>query len=131
MQRLLILLLITAGVALTGFAAVYAVSEATLRDVTYDAPFVYPIPTDKASIEHGRYIARTRGEYLAIAQAIGREEFERIVRTGKGLGNRHLGLMSLVAPDRFPTLTDEDMDALYLHLSSLAEEPVPQAVAWR
>jgi len=68
---------------------------------------------------------------LAIVGAINREEFERIVRTGRGLGERHLGLMSLVAPDRYPALTDDDIDALYLHLSALLGEPIPQYVYWR
>lgn len=278
------------GMALIGFGAVYALSEMKLRDVAYDAPFDHPIPGDAASIEHGRYIARTRGcfgchgqqlegkdfgeqwdwparavapnlatyarehdaatleaairqgigangkalvsmpsfnftrlsnkdtaaliaflraapvvdsdlpspklgwmprwdfaikgemhyedwadlvpplridpetnparargEYLgmtmcnechgldlrganlygmptpdlAIVGAIEREEFERIVRTGRGLGNRHLGLMTLVAEDRFPTLTEQDIDDLYLHLSSLLGEPPPQGAFWR
>lgn len=68
---------------------------------------------------------------LAMVGAIEREEFERIVRTGRGLGDRHLGLMTLVASDRFPVLTDSDVDNLYLHLSSLLGEPVPQDVFWR
>ena len=68
---------------------------------------------------------------LAIVSAIGRDEFERIVRTGRGLGERHLGLMTLVAPDRFPHLTETDVDDLYLHLSALAREPAPQDVFWR
>jgi mono/diheme cytochrome c family protein len=68
---------------------------------------------------------------LAIVGAIGRDEFERIVRTGRGLGGRHLGLMTLVAEDRFPTLTDQDVNALYMHLSSLLGEAPPQGVFWR
>lgn len=68
---------------------------------------------------------------LAIVGAIGREEFERIIRTGRGLGGRHLGLMTLVAADRFPDLTEEDVDDLYVHLSSLSREPAAQGVFWR
>ena len=68
---------------------------------------------------------------LALVGAIERSEFERIIRTGRGFGGRHLGIMSLVAPDRYPALKDVDVDALYLHLSSLLGEPVPQDVAWR
>ncbi len=278
------------GVALLGFGAVYALSELKLRDVDHDPPFARPIPTDPASIENGRYIARTRGcfgchgqqlegqdfgeqwdwparavapnlakyarehddvtleaairqgigangralvsmpsynfarldnedtaaliaflraspvvesdlpspklgwiprwdfafrgethyedwadavpplridaemnparargEYLAmttcnechgldlrganlygmptpdlaIVGAIEREEFERIIRTGLGLGERHLGLMTLVAEDRFADMTERDVDDLYLHLSSLLGEPPPQGVFWR
>ncbi|MEM8917229.1 MAG: hypothetical protein AAGE37_00100 [Pseudomonadota bacterium] len=32
-----------------------------------------------------------------------------------------LGLMSLVAPDRFPAYTDDELQSLYLYLSSLAD----------
>jgi len=68
---------------------------------------------------------------LAIVGAIERVEFERIIRTGRGFGERHLGLMSLVAPDRYSVLTDQDVHALYLHLSTLLGEPVPENVFWR
>ena len=68
---------------------------------------------------------------LAIVGAIAREEFERVVRTGRGLGERHLGLMTLVAPDRYPTMATDDVEALYRHLSSLLGEPIPQNVFWR
>ncbi len=68
---------------------------------------------------------------LAIVGAIELTEFERIIRTGRGLGERHLGLMSLVAPDRYSVLTDQDVHALHLYLSSLLGEPVPQNVFWR
>jgi len=278
------------GVAVLGFGAVFAVSEWKLRDVHYDPPYDHPIPTDPLDIEHGRYIARTRGcfgchgqdlqgkdfgeqwdwparavapnlaayarehdaatleaairqgigangralvsmpsynfarlsdsdtadliaflraspviehelptpelgwqarwdigfggethyedwvdavpplridprsnparargEYLAmtacnechgldlrganlygmptpdlaIVGAIERKEFERIVRTGRGLGQRPLGLMTLVAEDRYPALTEQDLSDLHLHLSSLLGEPPPQRVFWR
>lgn len=281
---------VSIGMALIGFGGVYALSEMKLRDVTYDAPFEHAIPGDAASIEHGRYIARTRGcfgchgqalegkdfgeqwdwparavapnlaryarehdaatieaairqgigadgkavvsmpsynfarlsdadvatliaflrtapvvesdlpspklgwiprwdfamrgemhyedwadavpslridpktdparargEYLgmtmcnechgldlrganlygmptpdlAIVGAIDRDTFERIVRTGRGLGDRHLGLMTLVAEDRFRLLSDREIDDLYFHLSSLPAEPVPKNVFWR
>jgi len=77
---------------------------------------------------------RFRGEMapdLAIVGAIEPGVMERIVRTGRGLGDRHLGLMSLVAPDRYADLSPEDIDALYRHLSSLLGEPIPQDVYWR
>jgi len=68
---------------------------------------------------------------LAIVGALDRETFERVVRTGRGLGDRHLGLMTLVAADRFETLTEQDIDDLYLHLSQLREETPPSEVFWR
>lgn len=39
---------------------------------------------------------------LAMVAAISREDFETLIRTGVGSGGRELGLMGLVAPDRFP-----------------------------
>lgn len=68
---------------------------------------------------------------LAIVGAIDRDAFERIIRTGRGLGDRHLGLMSLVAADRYPSMKESDVDDLYLHLSSLRGEPAPENVFWR
>ncbi len=68
---------------------------------------------------------------LAMVAAIDRAEFERIITTGIGMGERPLGLMQLVAPDRFPDLHDEEIDALYAYLTSLAEEPVAENVVWR
>ena len=55
------LLLIAAAVVLTGFGAVYALSEAKLRDATRGPDFDHPLPEDAASVDHGRRIAATRG----------------------------------------------------------------------
>ncbi len=68
---------------------------------------------------------------LAMVAAISREDFEKLLTTGVGVGGRELGLMGLVAPDRFPELTKEEIDALYAYLSSLAYEPVSENVFWR
>lgn len=68
---------------------------------------------------------------LAIVAALERETFVQIITTGKGLDGRSLGIMELVAPDRFPHLTEEEIDALYTYLSSLYEQPVPENVFWR
>lgn len=68
---------------------------------------------------------------LAIVAAIGRDDFETLVRTGVGVGGRDLGLMALVAPNRFASLSEDELDALHLHLSSLAGEPPPAGVFWR
>ena len=288
MSKLIIALLCSIGFIGLAGAGVFFASEAMLRDVTYDAPFDHPIPTDAASIERGRYIARTRGcfgchgqqlqgwnfdeqwdwparavapnlaryareheiatleaairqgisaggramvsmpsfnfarltdtdladliaflrsapivevdlpsprlgwsvrwelltipnlhyedwadqvpeltldpernpalargEYLAmttcnechgpdlrgetliegtpdlaIVRAIDRETFETIIRTGRGLGDRHLGLMTLVAADRFAEMTEQDIDDLHRFLQTLGSEP-PEDVFWR
>ena len=68
---------------------------------------------------------------LAIVAAYSREEFETLIETGFAPGGRELGLMGLVAPDRFPELSDEEVDDLYAFLTSLVDQPVPENVAWR
>ncbi|WP_425410104.1 c-type cytochrome [Hyphococcus sp.] len=70
---------------------------------------------------------------LAMVAAISRADFERLITTGVGVGvgGRELGLMGLVAPDRFPALTSEEIDALYAYLVSLAGEPAAPDVFWR
>jgi len=55
---------VLAGLLIAAFGAfggLFMLSEAQLRDIRYDPPFEHPIPDDAASIERGRYIARTRG----------------------------------------------------------------------
>ena len=68
---------------------------------------------------------------LAIVAAYERQAFEELLHTGVAAGGRKLMLMSLVAPDRYPDLTEEEIAALYLFLSSLVETPAPENVFWR
>lgn len=68
---------------------------------------------------------------LAMVAAIAREDFETLIETGVGAGGRRLGLMSLVAPDRYPFLSKQEVDDLYAYLSSLVDEPVAEDVFWR
>ncbi len=68
---------------------------------------------------------------LAIVAAYQREDFETLIHTGVAAGGRKLGLMSLVAPDRYPALSDDEINALYAFLTSLAEEPAPEGAFWR
>ena len=67
---------------------------------------------------------------LAIVAAYDRAEFETLIESGYGLGGRKLGLMALVAPDRFPALSDSEVDSLHKFLQSLASKPAPAAF-WR
>jgi mono/diheme cytochrome c family protein len=68
---------------------------------------------------------------LIVVSAYSREEFEKLITTGVAMGGRELGLMRLVAPDRFPELSEEEIDALYLYLTSLVEETPAEGVFWR
>ncbi len=67
---------------------------------------------------------------LAIVAAYDRTQFEALIESGTALGGRRLGLMALVAPDRFPSLADAEVDSLHAYLQSLAGTPAPEA-PWR
>lgn len=67
---------------------------------------------------------------LAIVAAYDRAQFKKLIESGYGLGGRKLGLMALVAPDRFPSLSDSEVDSLHQYLQSLASKPAPEAF-WR
>lgn len=99
-----------------------------------EAPWISDI--DRRS-EHamGKYIAVTvcgechgmdlRGNpdftpSLAIAVAYSREDFGRLVREGVPIGGRELDLMKQVAIKRFSYLNDDEVDALYAYLRTLA-----------
>jgi len=57
---------------------------------------------------------------LAIAAAYEPAQFRHLLRTGEGLGGRDLGLMSVIAPLRFASLTDAEIDALHAWLVARA-----------
>lgn len=59
--RILLALPATLGSVAFGFVAVYGLSERTLRDVQCPTPFKMPPVVDKATVEHGRHVARTPG----------------------------------------------------------------------
>jgi len=123
--------------------------ESLYKDWADAVPRLQIDPATDPELAHGEYLAMTmcnechgldvRGQSLfppatpdlAIVAGVDRQAFERIVRTGKGFGGRDLGLMSLVAPDRFAALSEQDVDALYLYLSSLPARPPLQDVFWR
>ena len=79
------------------------------------------------------YSGRDRGPTtpdLAIVAAYDLLQFEKLITTGYALGGRDLGLMALVAPDRFPSLSESEIDSLHKYLQSLAAKPAPEAF-WR
>lgn len=53
---------------------------------------------------------------LAIAQAYSEADFFRLMRTGRGLGDRELGLMTEVAAVRFTLFTDDEVRAVRNYL---------------
>ena len=129
-------------------------AEMHMGDWVALVPVLKVDPDAEPERAHGEYLAMTmcnechgldvRGERLysvmdggpgtpdlAMVAAYSREDFETLLKTGVASGGRTLGLMSLVAPDRFPALTDEEVDHLYLYLTSLVNEPAAEGVVWR
>ena len=97
-------------------------------------------------ISHGRYLVMTactechgqklegndylRAPNLLIAAAYSDTDFTRLMRTGRGLGDRDLGLMTGVAEARFSTFTDQEVQAIRAYLAAYARtggSSLPQA----
>jgi len=69
---------------------------------------------------------------LAIVAAYTEADFRRLMKEGIGIGGRaDLGLMTLVATDRFAALTEQELLDLYAYLQTLADAPAPRGVQWR
>ena len=138
--------MIVAAVILVGplvvLGGVYVLSEAELRDVAKDPPFDHAIPTDSASVERGRHIARTRGCFGCHGQELQGKDFgeqwdwperavapnlaayarkydaatlEAAIRQGIGADGRALTSMPSF---NFARLSDEDTAALIAFLRS-------------
>jgi mono/diheme cytochrome c family protein len=91
--------------------------------------------TDRSdTLKYGEYLVKTsctechgqdlRGSdflhapNLVIAEAYSEPDFFRLMRTGVGLGNRQLGLMSEVGASRFPSFTDQEVLAIRAYLKT-------------
>ena len=69
---------------------------------------------------------------LAILAAYSEDDFRKLMKTGTALGGRDkLFLMSMIARDRFPDLTEDELTALLAYLRTLPEQPVAPDVPWR
>jgi len=62
---------------------------------------------------------------LRIAAGYSLERFVLLMRTGKALGDREVGLMSKVARGRFSHFTDGEIQALHAYLKARAAAPQP------
>jgi mono/diheme cytochrome c family protein len=58
---------------------------------------------------------------LTLAGAYDAADFRKLMRTGKAMGGRDLGLMSEVARNDFSHFTDAELDALHSYLKARAE----------
>ena len=68
----------------------------------------------------GSDVGGTKTPDLKIAAGYSGEAFTRLMRTGKGLGDRDLGMMSEVARGRFAHFTDAEIAALRTYLLARA-----------
>ena len=69
---------------------------------------------------------------LAILAAYSDADFRRLMQFGEGLGGRQdLGLMTVVAKDRFAHFTDDELNDLLAYLRTLPGEPVDRDASWR
>jgi len=103
----------------------------------------YPAAGD--SVAAGAYLARTvctechgldltgspegSPPDLRIAAGYSLEAFTHLMRTGKGLGERDLKLMSEVAQERFAHFTDAEIGELHRYLIARARQPVTTSQA--
>ncbi len=127
--------------------------ELSMADWVEMVPPLRIDPAEQPILAEGEYLAMTmcnechgldlRGERfysgwdggpptpdLAMVVAYDRTQFEELIESGYSLDGRKLGLMALVAPDRFASLSDSEVDSLHQYLQSLATTPAPEAF-WR
>ena len=65
----------------------------------------------------------TTPDLAAMMKVYSAEDFRRLLQQGEAIGGRtDLGLMSLVIPDRFPYLTEQELTDLYVFLKALSED---------
>ena len=105
---------------------------------------------DDPRLVRGEYLAKTmcnechgfdlRGQVdidiatpdLAILAAYSDADFRRLMQFGEGLGGRKdLGLMTMVAKDRFAHFSDDELNNLLAYLRTLPGEPVDHDASWR
>ncbi|MEO1244868.1 MAG: c-type cytochrome [Pseudomonadota bacterium] len=105
-------------------------------------------PDDDPQLVRGEYLAKTtcnechgfdlRGQIemeipdLAILAAYSEDDFRRLMKSGEALGGRQdLGLMTVVAKDRFAHFTNDELNDLLAYLRTLPGKPIDRDAAWR
>ena len=69
---------------------------------------------------------------LAILSAYSDSDFRTLMQRGEGIGGRtDLGLMTMVARDRFAHFTEKELTDLLAYLRTLPGQPVDKEAAWR
>lgn len=125
--------------------------EGHMADWAAEVPALLLTSGDDPMLSRGEYLAMTacnechgldlRGTNvepdiappdLAVVAAYSWEEFNRLMDMGLPRdGRESLGLMTMVARDRFAYFTPEEREALYAFLRTLTSRPVPKDVFWR
>ena len=69
---------------------------------------------------------------LAILAAYSDSDFRTLMQRGEAIGGRtDLGLMTMVARDRFAHFTEQELNDLLAYLRTLPGQPVDKEAAWR
>lgn len=126
-------------------------AEGHMADWAADVPPLLLASDDDPVLVRGEYLAMTacnechgldlRGSNsgpdiappdLAVVAAYSWGEFNRLMDSGLPRdGRESLGLMTVVARDRFAYFYEEEREALYAFLQTLISRPVPRDVSWR
>jgi cytochrome c553 len=98
-----------------------------------DPQLQHPATTDRSDpLKYGKYLVMTtctechgadlqgsdivHAPGLAVAAGYTEEDFRRLMRTGIAAGGRNVGMMTEVGATRFPSLTDEEVEAMHRYL---------------
>lgn len=69
---------------------------------------------------------------LAILAGYSDEDFRHLMKTGEAIGGRtDLGLMTVVAKDRFSAFTEQELEDLLAYLRTLPQQPIDHQASWR
>ena len=135
-----------------GLSARWAIAngkESTMPELVAIVPPLLADAQADSLLSAGQYLAMTacnechgldlRGQFrggrstpdLAIVSSYSVDEFEHLMKEGKGKGDREIRLMSMVARDRFAHFTEKELNDLRRFLLTLPNRPVPTPVEWR
>jgi len=95
-------------------------------------------PNRRDPMSHGKYLVMTactechgaklegseivKAPSLLVTAAYSKEDFARLMRTGMGVGNRKLGLMTEVGQVRFSSFTDKEVEAVRTYLEAFVKQ---------
>lgn len=118
-----------------GFAHVFFDWEPDANKFIYSSP--RPAQRSEGVVNYGRYLAQTHcarchgedlsgeGGYwqtadLAVGAGYSSEEFKKLLREGKALGDRDIGFMTTLAKEYLSHLTDSEIKAIHSYLKERA-----------